>query len=112
MLKADVSEHCVGSIFKGRSMMMMIIIIDLPLKMETTQCFETSTFSIQTPGIHPKENLFQTLYSFPDVTVLCSLQSVSGESLMPASVITTYLLKIKYFNIRKVPQDEPLVKMC
>jgi hypothetical protein len=32
MLKADVSELCVGSIFKGRSM-----IIDLPLKMEATQ---------------------------------------------------------------------------
>jgi hypothetical protein len=28
------------------------------LKMEPTQCSETSAFSIQTPGIHPKENLF------------------------------------------------------
>jgi hypothetical protein len=38
-------------------------IIDLPLKMEPTQFSETSAFSIQTPGIHPKENLFQIYIS-------------------------------------------------
>jgi hypothetical protein len=56
MLKADVSEH-----FKGRSMMYDWVgksYIDLPLKMEPTQCSETSAFSIQKPGIHPKENVF------------------------------------------------------
>jgi hypothetical protein len=33
--------------------------VDLPLKMGPTQCSETSDFSTQTPGIHPKETIFQ-----------------------------------------------------
>jgi hypothetical protein len=37
VLIADVSEHCIGSIFKGRSKK-----DDLPLKMEPIQCYETS----------------------------------------------------------------------
>jgi hypothetical protein len=35
--------------------------IDLPLKMEPIQCSETSVISTQTPGKHPKENIFQNL---------------------------------------------------
>jgi hypothetical protein len=31
--------------------------IDLPLKMESLQCSETSAISTQTPGKHPKENI-------------------------------------------------------
>jgi len=44
VLKADVSEHCVGSIFNR-------------LKMEPTQCSETSAFNTQTPGKNPEDNL-------------------------------------------------------
>jgi hypothetical protein len=36
----------------------MIDFIDLPLKMESIQCSETSAVSTQTPGKHPKENIF------------------------------------------------------
>jgi hypothetical protein len=50
VLIADVSEHSIVSIFKGRS-------IDLPLKMEPIECSETSAISTQTPGKHPKENI-------------------------------------------------------
>jgi hypothetical protein len=32
--------------------------IDLPLKLEPKQCSETSAISTQTPGKHPKENIF------------------------------------------------------
>jgi hypothetical protein len=32
---------------------------DLPLKMEPIQCPETSAISTQTPGKHPKENIFK-----------------------------------------------------
>ena len=53
VLKADVSELSVGSIFIGRSMKMMI---DLPMKMEPTESSETSAFSTRTPGRYPKEN--------------------------------------------------------
>jgi hypothetical protein len=49
------SEHCIGSIFKGRPM--KYDFIDLSLKMEPLQCSETSAISTQTPGKHPKENI-------------------------------------------------------
>ena len=49
VLKADVSELSVSSIFIGRS-------IDLPMKMEPIKCSETSAFSTRTPGRYPKEN--------------------------------------------------------
>ena len=45
MLKADVSELSVGSIFIDRSM-----------KMEPTESSETSAFSTRTPGRYPKED--------------------------------------------------------
>jgi hypothetical protein len=51
VLIADVSEHSIGSIFKGRHF------IDLPLKMEPIVCSKTLTISTQTPGKHPKENI-------------------------------------------------------
>jgi len=53
VLKDDVSEHFIGSIFIGRS-------IDLPMKMEPIKCSETSAFSTQTPGRYPKENALHT----------------------------------------------------
>jgi hypothetical protein len=43
VLKADVLELCVGSIFL--------------LKMEPTQSSETSAFNTQTPGKYPEDNL-------------------------------------------------------
>jgi hypothetical protein len=54
VLIADVSEHRIGSIFKGRSKKTF----DLPLKMEPIQCSETSAISTQMPGKHPKEIIF------------------------------------------------------
>jgi hypothetical protein len=47
VLKADVSEHCVGSIFHLHHL----------LKMEPTQCSETSAYNTQTPGKYPEDNL-------------------------------------------------------
>ena len=49
---ADVSEHFICSIFKGRCE----VTSHLPLKMEQIECSETSAYIIQTPGNHPKEN--------------------------------------------------------
>jgi len=45
VLKADVSELSVGSIFIG-----------LPMMMEPTESSKTSAFSTRTPGRYPKEN--------------------------------------------------------
>jgi hypothetical protein len=36
---------------------MMIIHNHLPVKMEPTECSETSAFNIHTPGKYPEENL-------------------------------------------------------
>jgi hypothetical protein len=55
---ADVSELSIGSIFIGRSMQYCI---DLPMKMEPIEGFETSAIITQTPGKHPKENILQIL---------------------------------------------------
>jgi len=60
-LYADVSEHYVCSI--------------LPLKMEQTECSETSAYKFHTPGNHPKESI---------------QHSVHGESLK--SRLHSYLL--------------------
>jgi hypothetical protein len=46
ILKADVSEHSVGSIFTHP-----------PVKMELKECSEKSAFNIQTPGKYPEENI-------------------------------------------------------
>ena len=52
VLKADVSEPSIGSIFKGRW-------IHLTLKMKPIEGSETSAFRTQTPGNYPKENILR-----------------------------------------------------
>ena len=52
-LYADVSEHPVCSIFKGG----VIFLVTPPMKMEQTGYSETSAYTIQTPGNHPKERI-------------------------------------------------------
>jgi hypothetical protein len=47
VLKTDVSELCVCSIFQPHHL----------LKMELTQSSETSAFNTQTPGKYPEDNL-------------------------------------------------------
>jgi hypothetical protein len=46
ILKADVSEHSVSSIFTYP-----------PVKMEPTECSETPAFNFQMPGKYPEENI-------------------------------------------------------
>jgi len=76
VLKADVSEHSIGSthpqpvthlaIGSARACLNPVrykyptqpnpsYFIDLPMKMERIECSETSAFSTQTPGRYPKE---------------------------------------------------------
>jgi hypothetical protein len=55
ILKVDVSEHSVGSIFTGGHV--WIIHTYPPVKMEPTECSETSVFNVQTPGKYPEENI-------------------------------------------------------
>jgi len=50
ILCADVSEHCVCSIFIGSAFLLMP-----PMKMEVTKWSETLACKIQMPGNHPKE---------------------------------------------------------
>jgi len=52
ILYADALEHCVCSIFVGSSRP--------PMKMEQTECSETSAYKIQTPGDHPKERIWHS----------------------------------------------------
>jgi hypothetical protein len=47
ILCADVSVHSVLSSW--------VFLFTLPMKMEHTECYETSRHRIQTPGYHPKE---------------------------------------------------------
>jgi hypothetical protein len=49
VLKADLSEHCVSSIFNRWWSVSL-------LKMEPTQCSETSAFNTQTPAKYPEDN--------------------------------------------------------
>ena len=37
--------------------------IYLPMKMEQTECSETSTYKLQTPGNYPKENIQQVIFN-------------------------------------------------
>jgi hypothetical protein len=36
----------------------------LPMKMEQTECFETSAYKIQTPGNYPEENIQHSFHLF------------------------------------------------
>ena len=45
----------------------------LPMKMEQTECSETSAYKFQTPGIHPKENIQQ------EVKLFCTAWSHMGK---------------------------------
>jgi hypothetical protein len=51
VLTADVSEHCVGSIFNRWWRLYHL------LKMELTQFSETLAVNTQTPGKYPEDNL-------------------------------------------------------
>ena len=39
----------------------------LPMKMEQTECSETSAYKFQTPGNHPKESIQHVLHVFRDL---------------------------------------------
>jgi hypothetical protein len=79
VLIADVSEHSIGSIFKGWSMK-----YDLPLKMEPIQCSETSAISTQTPGKHPKENILHLTHG----------ESLESRNLHPYGKETTRQIRL------------------
>ena len=53
LLYADVSEHCICSIFIGWIWSTVLHI--QPMKMEQIECSETSAYNNQTPGKYPKE---------------------------------------------------------
>jgi hypothetical protein len=50
ILSADVSKHTVSSTFIGG-------VDTRPMKVEQTECFDTSTHKIQTQGNHPTKRL-------------------------------------------------------
>jgi hypothetical protein len=56
---ADVSVHSISSIFKADDLE-MVTYKSSALKMEQTECSETSVNINQTPGKHPKENTLNT----------------------------------------------------
>ena len=58
ILYSDVSEHSVYSIFIGR---WLCEHDHLCMKMEETECFETSAYKIQTPVNNPEESIIQNL---------------------------------------------------
>jgi len=49
----------------------------MPMKVEQTECSETSAHKIQTPGNYPEENTQQTIY--PLNKRLCGLHSRFGQ---------------------------------
>ena len=55
ILYAEVSEHSVCSILIGTRTY-------LPMKMEQTECSETSAYKFQTPGNHPKESIQHSVH--------------------------------------------------
>ena len=54
ILYADVSEHCLFHVHRQVGARTRTY---LPMKMEQTECSETSAYKIQTPGNHPKESI-------------------------------------------------------
>jgi len=58
------------------------------MKMEQTECSETSAYKIQTPGNYPEENIHHPTY-FPHMVMWACLQFVmfSPVDLLPPSVI-------------------------
>ena len=50
-LYADVSEHCPFHLHRQ---------VDVPMKMEQTECSETSAYKLQTLGNYPKESIQHT----------------------------------------------------
>jgi len=47
------------------------------MKMEQTECSETSAYKFQTPGIHPKESIQQYYTTYHCVTIAYSIQYIN-----------------------------------
>jgi len=57
ILYADVSEHSVSSIFIGSVNKKKVLLFTRPMRMEETECSETSVLKTQTHENHPKERI-------------------------------------------------------
>jgi hypothetical protein len=57
----------------------------LPMKMEQTECSETSAYKIQTPGNYPEENIQHTALTLhpPNSTKYCLLPLLTYRNLLP-----------------------------
>jgi hypothetical protein len=67
----------------------------LPMKMEQTECFETSAYKIQTPGNYPEENIQHTKHVGYLFVSFCFLRrSISWDTISSnlARMIGTILL--------------------
>jgi hypothetical protein len=62
----------------------------LPIKMEETDCSETSAYKIQTPGNYPEESM-QHLEQGECLKSSCKYRLVFGNLLFLMAIITTYL---------------------
>ena len=49
----------------------------MPMKMEQTECSETSAYKIQTPGNYPEESIHQHFSSLAE-TIVCVLMFIQG----------------------------------
>jgi len=88
ILYADVSEHCLLHLHRRVG---MILHTFPPMKMEKTECSETSAYKIQTPGNYPEENIQHTehgeslkssiLVSFFETTQSCRCMPIFQSNL-------------------------------
>ena len=94
-------EHLKISIFIGKQVNNLFTY--LPMKMEQTECSETSAYKIQTPGNYPEENIQHTEHG---ESLISRINSVL--SLLPASVYSSG----KSINTLPIRVEITIVLVC
>ena len=73
------------------------------MKMELTQCSETSAYKIQTPGNYPEENILQTPGNYPEENILQTPGITQKKTYFRRRGITQ---KKTYFRRRGIAQKK------
>jgi len=69
-----------------------------PMKMEETECFETSAYKIQTPGNYPEESIQQTEYDVSHLKSISPISQCVWQKYGYAQSVSVNLPKVKHIS--------------
>ena len=77
--------------------------VDVPMKMEQTECFETSAYKLQTPGNYPKESIKQDY--------VCYRGATTSRAPGPPPHYRAFTITLRHTSLGRTPLDEWLSRL-